>query len=625
MSVNWHSEMEHLTDSFFDDQAMEGRRVPGAAVAIVNDGQIVTRAFGYADRHNRVIVNADETVFRVGSVARLLTAIAILQLAERGLLKLDDPVNEHLRTFRVRNPFPNIPLTIANLLTHTDGFEAPSRALYALTPTDPIPLRELLASELPPVSFPPGQQVTYSAWGAALAACLVEQVSSKPYEQYIDMNILQPLEMLDSSFRPDLPPERMKRFAIVHYDAGGAYDPMPFLYPTIPQVDAFTTTVTDMARLIMMLLNGGHYREAQILPEATIQAMFQQRFTAHAGLPGVTYGFMEHCENDQRALICDGSGVGARSRLALLPDRGTGFFIVTNTDNDAICYQLTSAFLRHFQPAQTPPPTPPANFKALADRFAGTYRYMQHDQTTIAKLQMLNRGTIQVTNNGDGTLTLTPLGRGDVPGGFEKTARLIPVEPTLFQRMDTGEQVAFQENPNGLIIHLYSGGGYHYTYKKLPATDDLSFQRGVFRFCVIMFITGLLFWGLPALSANATVRAEGSWSAGLVAGGVSLLNLVFIVGVYAYLRQRTAGLAPFEFTGNMPGAVRALFILPLFNVLLTLALIFYAIVGLQDRFWRGVPTIHYALLTVAAVAFLWLLNRWNLFGFRFGRNRVGAK
>ncbi|MCC7451676.1 MAG: beta-lactamase family protein, partial [Anaerolineae bacterium] len=87
MNVNWRSAMENLTDSFFDDQAMEGRRVPGAAVEIVNDGQVVTRGFGYADRHNRVIVNADETVFRVGSVARLLTAIAILQLVERGLLK----------------------------------------------------------------------------------------------------------------------------------------------------------------------------------------------------------------------------------------------------------------------------------------------------------------------------------------------------------------------------------------------------------------------------------------------------------------------------------------------------------------------------------------------------------
>ncbi|MCC7449177.1 MAG: beta-lactamase family protein [Anaerolineae bacterium] len=624
MNVNWRSAMENLTDSFFDDQAMAGRRVPGAAVAIVNDGQMVTRGFGYADRHNRVIVHADETVFRVGSVARLLTAIAILQLVERGLLKLDDPVNEHLRTFRVRNPFPNNPLTVANLLTHTDGFEAPSRALYALTPTDPLPLRELLANELPPVSFPPGQQVTYSAWGAALAACVVEQVSGKAYEQYIDANILQPLEMLDSSFRPDLPPERMKRFATVHYDAGGAYDPMPFLYPTIPQVDAFTTTVTDMARLIGMLLNGGCYREARILPEAAVQSMFRQRFTPHVGLPGVTYGFMEHCEGNQRALIVDGSGVGVRSRLALLPDHSTGFFIVTNTDNDAICYQLTSVFLRHFQPVQTPPLAPPANFKALADRFAGTYRYMQHDQTTVAKLQALNRGTVQVTNNGDGTLSLTPLGRGDIPGGFEQATRLIPVEPTLFQRADTGEQVAFQENPNGLIIHLYSGGGYHHTYKKLAATDDLTFQRGVFWFCTIMFITGVLFWGLPALTASPAARAEESWFAGLVAGGVSLFNLLFVGGLYAYLNQRKAGITPLELADGIPGAVRALFILPLLNVLLTLALLFYTIVGLQEQFWDE-AAIHYILLAIAAVAFLWLLNRWNLFGFRFGRNRLATR
>jgi len=116
-------ELEAFLDDFFAKE-MTKEHVPGAAVALVKDGKIFfSKGYGYADLEKKIPVVPDKTLFRVGSISKLFTTTAVLQLVEQGKLKLDDDVNKYLKRFQVKNTYPK-PVTVANLLTHTDGFDS---------------------------------------------------------------------------------------------------------------------------------------------------------------------------------------------------------------------------------------------------------------------------------------------------------------------------------------------------------------------------------------------------------------------------------------------------------------------------------------------------------------------
>lgn len=115
-------ELEAFLDSFFDEE-MSASHVPGAVFALVKDGKIFfTKGYGFADLEKKVPVIPDRTVFCVGSVSKLFTATAVMQLVEKGLVNLDDDVNKHLKSFQIEATYPE-PVTVANLLTHTGGFD----------------------------------------------------------------------------------------------------------------------------------------------------------------------------------------------------------------------------------------------------------------------------------------------------------------------------------------------------------------------------------------------------------------------------------------------------------------------------------------------------------------------
>jgi CubicO group peptidase (beta-lactamase class C family) len=117
-----HQELEKLFDVFFSER-MKTYGIPGAALVIVKDEELIfSQGYGYADLKKEIPVICDRTLFRVGSVSKLFTTVAVMQLAERGKLKLDDDINQYLKDFQIPDTYPN-PITFANLLTHTDGFD----------------------------------------------------------------------------------------------------------------------------------------------------------------------------------------------------------------------------------------------------------------------------------------------------------------------------------------------------------------------------------------------------------------------------------------------------------------------------------------------------------------------
>ena len=174
--------------------ALQRGDVPGAVVTVVKDGEVLfKKGYGYADLKRKKPVDPDLTLFRPGSVSKLFTWTAVMQLVEQGKLDLDKDVNTYL-DFKIPSAFGK-PITLRNAMTHTPGFEEVGRNLFSDDTTKVQPNGDWLKSWTPTRIYPPGTVPAYSNYATAMAGYIVQRVSGEPFEQYIEHHIFQPLGM----------------------------------------------------------------------------------------------------------------------------------------------------------------------------------------------------------------------------------------------------------------------------------------------------------------------------------------------------------------------------------------------------------------------------------------------
>src|SRR3990172_1881200 len=169
------AELEAFLDELFAKD-MEEYHIAGAAVAVVKDGELFfAKGYGYADVENKIPVDPEQTIFRIGSVGKAITWTAVMQLVEQGKLDLDADINTYL-DFHIPDTYPQ-PVTIKHLLTHTSGLENRLIASGVTDDNDVVPAREFLISHMAARVRPPGDYVNYSNYNAILAGYIVGQVS----------------------------------------------------------------------------------------------------------------------------------------------------------------------------------------------------------------------------------------------------------------------------------------------------------------------------------------------------------------------------------------------------------------------------------------------------------------
>ena len=193
------ADFETFLDALIPSQ-LRNRNIAGAVVAVVKDGQVLfQKGYGYADFEAKKPVLPDQTLFRPGSISKLFTATAVMQLVEQGKLDLDRDVNDYL-DFAIPKTYPE-PVTLRQLLTHTAGFEETLKNLFVAHQSDVKPLRAYLVNQMPARIFPPGKVPSYSNYGFTLAGYIVERVSGEKFERYVTNHILQPLRMDEFDLR----------------------------------------------------------------------------------------------------------------------------------------------------------------------------------------------------------------------------------------------------------------------------------------------------------------------------------------------------------------------------------------------------------------------------------------
>ncbi|GGF51243.1 hypothetical protein GCM10011611_67110 [Aliidongia dinghuensis] len=317
------------------------RGFPGMAVAVIHDQTpLWVHSYGLADVATGTPVT-ENTPFRVASISKLFTAVAIMQLRDAGLLDLDDPVQKHLATFRLAgDPHPTI--TIRELLLHLGGL--PREPLSASWQERVMPTRDQLMADLDrqEAAIPPETLWKYSNLGYAILGQLVKAVSDERFEDYVIRHIAQPLGMTHTLVNP--PPDSEKGIAVGYgyRQADGTRAPRPYMHMGgMYGAAGVISTAADLARLAALFLSDA---DSDVLSAASRREMLRVQAVWPDWSGGQGLGFQTRRVGSQSRIGHAGRGAGYAGRLDIDPATKLGVVVLINADENGPTRFVDEAF-----------------------------------------------------------------------------------------------------------------------------------------------------------------------------------------------------------------------------------------------------------------------------------------
>lgn len=481
------AELEAFVDGVVRD-AMEREHIAGVTVSVVQNGQIVLKkGYGFASLAQGRRVDPDRTLFRIASISKTFTWIALMKEVEAGHIRLNAPLNLYLpEVLQVRDQGYRTPIKVINLMDHSPGFE--DRALGHLFERRferERPLAEYLRQERPRRVHTPGAVASYSNYGAALAGQAVVYVSGKPYERYIEDGILKPAGMTRTTFREPHPPVNgipAPMSATLAADLATPYRWTPagfeardfeYVGHAAPAGSA-SSTAADMARYMQLLLNGGTLDGAVIYGPRTAQAFRTPIRKTPPGINGWRHGFVEYnLPGGYKGFGHDGATLSFMSNMVVIPNLNLGVFISTNTETgDRLSQRLPRLVIQQFY--LPPEPLPRKGSPALTENrglYEGYYVGTRRAYRGLEGFVGLLRGGVEVNVTSDGVLVTQRMGgdsrtwvpEGEATGGqFISTKgderMVFDVREGSAKRLfsasgsQTFERAGFWKHPNTLMV-----------------------------------------------------------------------------------------------------------------------------------------------------------------------------
>jgi CubicO group peptidase (beta-lactamase class C family) len=393
-------------------------------------------------------VDPERTLFRIGSVAKLFTWTAVMQLVESGRLDLDRDVNEYLDfTIPLR---AGKPVTLRNLMTHTPGFEEVLKNLITDDPEGLLPLDEYLKTWTPERIYPPGEVPAYSNYGAALAGYIIQRVSGEPYDDYIDRHVLGPLGMANTTTRQPPPARFAPRMSKGYMLGSGPVQPYELVGPS--PAGAAAATGADMARFMIAYLQDGRLGSGRILAPETVRLMHSTRLPIVPPLNSMLLGFFQQDLHGRRIPGHAGDTQFFHSTLNLLVDEGVGVFLSMNSTGQgnapiSIRSALMNEFVDRYFPAVPDDRTvDPETAVEHARLMAGIYKSSRRAQSSFLSLAF-QLSQVRVTVGEDGELVIPGLtGVNDQPMGWRE------VEPFVWHQVGGNERLAAKVEDGELLM-----------------------------------------------------------------------------------------------------------------------------------------------------------------------------
>lgn len=324
---------EHIT--WLIRKEMSKNNVQGLSIALVDDQQVVwSEGFGFADRAAQTPASGD-TVYRVGSVSKLFTCLAAMQLVEQGRLDLDKPLTSYIPDFSLRSRFSNAkPITLRSIMTHHSGI--PSDYLKGMWTQQPQPistLPALIRDEY--AAFPPNTVLSYSNLAMSLLGLAVQNVSGQEFSRYLQQAVLLPLGMRHAAFSAAIATQA---------PAAKAYrDSEEQAEPPLRDIPAggLNASVNDMSRFIRMILAEGELDGQRLIKAETLHEMLRPQNSSVALDQGfrIGLGWMLdglggiNIKNAGTVAHHSGATFYHRAQLVVLPKVKLGVVVLSNSSS----------------------------------------------------------------------------------------------------------------------------------------------------------------------------------------------------------------------------------------------------------------------------------------------------
>lgn len=387
---------------------MEDKQLPAFSIALVDGKEIVwAQGFGYQDPEHKIPATA-HTVYRVGSVSKLFTDIAIMQMVESGKISLDAPVSQYIPDFHPHTSFDK-QITLRELMSHRSGLLREPPVGNYFDPTAPSLRSTVQSMNSTELVYEPGTRTKYSNAGIAAVGYVLQEVNQQPFPEYLKQAVLAPMGMNESAFTPE--PVLLRNLAKAYM---WGYDGLKFPAPTfelgLAPAGCMYSTVTDLAQFLTVLFNGGQGPKSPVLKRETLEQMWVPQFAKPDQRKGYGLGFAISEVDGHRMVGHGGAIYGFATEVVGLPDEKLGVVAVTSMDAanaavNAVAKQTLEAMLAVRSGKPIPKFTATKGVPVeLARKFAG--RYGEGEDAVDLEER-------------DGTLVMLP-----ASGGFEMQMRV---------------------------------------------------------------------------------------------------------------------------------------------------------------------------------------------------------
>ena len=582
--------------------------IAGATVIIVKDGKILAaRGYGYADVEKRKPVSPENTLFRPGSVSKLFTWTAVMQLFEQGKLDLDADVNSYL-DFKIPDAFGK-PITLKNVMTHSTGFEEQIKDLFA-PDASKLNLGEYVKTHIPRRIFPPGVVPAYSNYATSLAGYIVERVSGKPFNDYVADNILKPLGMTHSTFVQPLPAE-LSPLMSNGYQLGSD-QAKPFEIVSAFPAGSLSSSATDMAQFMLAHLQDGQLGNTRILKPETARMMHSRLLGLDDASNAMCYGFYEESRNGHRIIGHGGDTLYFHSDLHLVLDAGIGFFVSYNSlgrGDTAPRIMLWESFLDRYFRYSVPPGSQVSSTKEDLKAVSGVYMLSRRSDSFLKTASLI--GELTVSGNKDGLLEV-----GQLLGTNGKPKQWEEVAPMRFREKNGQDQLVFKPDQSGRMQMILPYP--FFVGQRVGLFENRQILLPVIGVSVVLMLLTVLLWPVAwFVRRHYGHRLELTVSERLLRLGVRLvfiLDLVFIVALLALTTYGLTHLEVFSDRGNK--WFHLIQVIGIIGAVGTLVVIVNAISAWASKRRRIWGKLQALLLALACLGFLWFAFAGNLFLFR---------
>ncbi len=576
---------------------MERDHVPGVVFYMVKDGrEFMAKGYGYANLERKTPMDPRRTVLAAGSLTKLFTATACMQLVDAGKLDLFADINTYLTAFKIEERAE--PVTLAHLLEHTDGFDVMHIGVAARNASELMPLETYLARHMPPRVRPPGMSAVYGEHGMALAGYLIQVVTGVPYEDYMRTHLLAPLGMQRSDFT--LRSDMQEHVSVAYRFERGRFVPVTpeFAYHIVPAAGLYATA-EDLGAFMLAHLNDGMAGEHRIFSPHTADLMRERKFGLHPMLSAWSYGF--HSRMHAGEICIEHGGMSLRSvcQMLIMPERNLGFVIAGNGLAMSLHKDFLSAFLNHFFGPRVGAPTFDVTAPGVIDanRFAGWYEALHRSVTSLERLSDLTRQTlVEVTS----PTTLRTNSQQD-------HVDWVRIAPDVYECTSGEARIAFVHDQDDNVVAMLNGP---HECARLPWWASVPVQRGCFAALTIVFALAPLTHAAAWVRRRIAGAALGARQrlAALAALAMCVMNAVFIVGLARFLHTADH----LEFVFGLPAMMRGLLWLPMVTTVLAPAVAGFTLAGWMDHEGSVLRRVHDSIVALAGLGFIALAAHWNL-------------